>query len=91
MFKKKQPYKEDKRTMNRLKGENDGVVNLYEPFEDSKRDLPSRGRQLNAKTVVIDKKNVKEIATSSGKATSTSQNVPSGKILIQYQSKSKFF
>jgi hypothetical protein len=89
MFKKKQPYKEDKRTMNRLKGENDPTTNMYEPFEDSKRDLPARGRQLTSKTVIIDKKSVNNIATSSVKANSNSLNMTGGKILIQYQSKSK--
>ena len=76
MFKKKQHYKEDRRstnhlnniaTLNALKGQNDTSA-TYET-EDAKKSLTSRGRQLNTKAVVIEKKTLPNASLGEPKVT----------------------
>ncbi len=77
MFKKKQHYKEDKRsvnhlnniaTLNALKGQNDTPAAIYEA-EDAIKSVTSRGRQLNTKTIVIEKKNLPNASLGEPKVT----------------------
>ncbi len=78
MLKKKQLYREDKRSVNKHKGQND-PLNICEHTEESRLCNQTRGRQLNAKTVVIEKKNMESTHSTSQNLEFVTKNIHSVK------------